>query len=393
MMPLMGFAPRLWPLLFWSIALLGSVPAWLWLLGRVFNDRWHPAQYCYWLPTHLSLVWLAASACLLTLIFALTPGRARVQATSPVPARQKRSRRAYAVAIFWLAVLLMFLWACHEYRLYRYLGNTPTPASTFENPRALRILAWNPAIDYMDDFADRVQLRKADILAITNRPGHTKWEQLRDHVGGARSMARFGRLTIISHYRIVRWGGCALGITGARKRTTLWQGGGEVSQDSGEAFFVELDTTAQLGRTFTLWMIDIPSDLALHRARVFEQAAATLTSFPGPCFGRSDANLDVLLPLEPGGGNRASAFPPPDLIVGDFNTPRGSRSIRTLVGDLPHAFDAAGRGLAGTWRRDFPLVFIDQTYVARWLTPRWYNIIDMGAGQHRAQWMQLERVE
>lgn len=334
------------------------------------------------------------------------------------PARPMRQ----AVLAIWVCALLCLGWSCYEQRLYRYITSSGTknaalvarsgqetrqaselksqivsaaePASSLETrAQSLRVLAWNPATDYIDDFAERVATVPADVLAITNRPGHTKWDALRDHVGGARSMARFGRLTIISHFRVVSWGGCTLGIEGARKQTTVWRGGGEVSQDSGEGFFVELDTTARLGRTTTIWIVDIPSDIGLHRDRVFSQASQALREFRGPVFGRSDANLDIAKPIAPSsaGAGANIGFPSADLIVGDFNTPRGSRSMRRVVGDLDHAYDQVGRGWAATWRRDVPLIAIDQAFVGSWLRTVTYSIRDMGAGSHRAQVIEVER--
>jgi endonuclease/exonuclease/phosphatase (EEP) superfamily protein YafD len=49
-------------------------------------------------------------------------------------------------------------------------------------------------------------------------------------------------------------------------------------------------------------------------------------------------------------GEGASDFPAPDLVAGDFNTPRGSGSLTILVGPMREAHTAAGFGPGNTWR-------------------------------------------
>jgi hypothetical protein len=334
----------------------------LWLTGRLCNDRWHLTQYLYWMPTPLVLAcMLLASLCIALLARLLPPARPKV-----------RTR-----LVLWGLNITVLLSLLAEWNVTRYL--LPVEAPSKSSP--LRIVAWNPAIDFMDDFATRVVALNPAIIAITNRPAYTDWVALQDQVGGTRSMARFSHVSLVSRYRILRWGGTRLGITDARKRTTRWAGGGEVSQDQGEALFVELDTSAVLGRNLMLWMIDIPSDPNLCRDTVFRQARATLDGFSGPSYTRSPLNLDVR--DEP--GTTPPGFPAADVMIGDFNTPRGSHSITHVTGTLRHAYDLAGRGWCPTWRRDYPLIAIDQCFLAPWLGAVGYAAPDMGAGWHRAQ--------
>jgi hypothetical protein len=362
-------------------ALLGGVA--LWSIGRVMNDSFLLTQYCFWMPTPVVF------ACAAALLVAITPLIAWI--TGAQSARTGRiGYRGWrglwfvcALGVVCTGASLLFEW-----RAWRYM----LPVRTNPEVPSLRVLAWNPATDYMDDFDQRVTKITFDVFALTNRPGHTKWNVLSEHAGGARSMARFGRLTMISKYRIIRWGGSVLGIQGARKRTTLWNSGplskvaiagGEVSQDQGEAMFIEIDTTPLFGRTSVLWLVDIPSDPQLSRNIMFEQAAATLSAFRGPVFSRTDANMDVtsdITELEAG-------FPAFDLVMGDFNSPRGSRSIQTLIGSpgVQEAHSQAGVGWNGSWRRDYPVFTIDQMHTGARTKCTEYRVLDMGAGNHRAQ--------
>jgi endonuclease/exonuclease/phosphatase family metal-dependent hydrolase len=95
---------------------------------------------------------------------------------------------------------------------------------------------------------------------------------------------------------------------------------------------------------------------------------------------------------DPGTGTFWAAeggFPPPDLIVGDFNIPRGSASLRNLTADFVNAYSQGGFGPSGTWPRRWPLVHIDQAFVGSSLRAARYRVIDPGAGGHRMQIIDL----
>jgi endonuclease/exonuclease/phosphatase family metal-dependent hydrolase len=76
----------------------------------------------------------------------------------------------------------------------------------------------------------------------------------------------------------------------------------------------------------------------------------------------------------------------PDLVAGDFNTPRGSWSIGQLVGLMRHAReDGAGAGVIVTYPRAAPLLHIDHLFVGAKLRARGYRVLDPGVGRHWAQ--------
>jgi endonuclease/exonuclease/phosphatase family metal-dependent hydrolase len=78
-------------------------------------------------------------------------------------------------------------------------------------------------------------------------------------------------------------------------------------------------------------------------------------------------------------------FPPADLIMGDFNIPRGSASLRQAAQGYPHAHTQAGHGHAGTYPRHRPLVHIDHMFIGPALRARRYQVVDGGVGSHRMQ--------
>jgi endonuclease/exonuclease/phosphatase family metal-dependent hydrolase len=53
---------------------------------------------------------------------------------------------------------------------------------------------------------------------------------------------------------------------------------------------------------------------------------------------------------------------PPDLVVGDFNTPRDSSLFDALRQTYTHAFEACGRGSDGTWPSPVPVLPIDHVW-------------------------------
>lgn len=358
---------RLLRSLLWSAHALAAVATVLWIIGRLANDRWHATQYLFWIPTP-GLVLLVA----LLLIF--------VAALSPLiasPGRLRHARTGLFASL--VGVSIIFASECNLERVVF----KPAPADPTQP--SLRLLVWNPAVDRMDDFAARVASQDPQLIAIANRPGRTDWPALQDQVGGSRAIARFAHLSLVSRHRVIRWGGTMLGIQGARTRTSIWPGGGEVSRYGGEAMFVELDTRAVFGRTLVVWMLDLPSDPELSRDANFVAAAAAIAGFNGRSYTRNPMGLDV----EDDPAATPKGFPPADLIVGDFNTPRGSASIRRVTGDLRHAHDLAGIGWATTWPRKAPLIAIDHAFVASWFDVRRYATIDLGAGEHLAQVVDL----
>jgi len=340
-----------------SLATLGA-----WLLTRLISDRHDGSQYLSWVPSPVFLL-LAA---LLLITAAALAHFSRGHPDAPRPAASRTRKLAWAAWLLSLAFV-----AIAEFHLHRYIAPVHTPAAT---PR-LRVMFWNP-VD-ADNFAASVATQNPDVLVVTNAPARADWLAIRGAMGEPTYSARYDRFTIVSRYPILRWAGSTLGIEGAQPRPFIWRGGGYVVKDQGQAAYVELDTTATLNQTTTLWALDLPSDFNLSRWALMRRAASTLAAAREPAFIRTLAGLDQPQPLEHG-------FPTPDLIVGDFNTPRGSASLSQVAGTMPNAYDQAGRGLAATWPRARPLVAIDNAFVGPQLRASMYKVLDLGEGHHRA---------
>ena len=191
---------------------------------------------------------------------------------------------------------------------------------------------------------------------------------------------RIGRSLILSREPILRYASTTLGLKGV----LLEPGEGRVPDrtttilDPGYAAFLELDTTARLGHTIVIWIIDLPSDARLFRWETTQTAAAAIASFAGQIYGRAEDGS--LAPL-----GEATGFPAPDIIIGDFNIPRGSASLKVLTRGTANAYNHAGTGSCATYPRKFPLSHIDQMFIGKSLRATSYEIVDPGMGMHRMQ--------
>jgi endonuclease/exonuclease/phosphatase (EEP) superfamily protein YafD len=74
----------------------------------------------------------------------------------------------------------------------------------------------------------------------------------------------------------------------------------------------------------------------------------------------------------------------PDLVCGDFNTPRDSALFDAWRGRRIHAFEAAGDGLDLTWPMPFPVLSLDHAWSTARLVPRACRHEGSWASDHRA---------
>ena len=112
------------------------------------------------------------------------------------------------------------------------------------------------------------------------------------------------------------------------------------------------------GEERIIWGIDLPSSPRLSRSELFASLRA---------------QLDEMDEAEP------------DLLLGDFNVPRDSRSLRRAFPDFRSAFSEAGSGWHGTWPREFPLWDLDQVLVGPGLAAVRYEVVTPPIGMHRIQ--------
>lgn len=358
----------------WLLIVLAGIVVAAWALGRVVTDRVYVMQFVYWVP---ALVYGLAAVLLVSFswLFALMgqpylPSSFAPDADKPIefvrpPRVALKTRRVVGAACVGMIGHALIA----ETNGLRWLEPPP------QSQGGQRVVFWNAATDFMDDYAEKIAAVKPSIVCIANPAAYCKWEVIREAVGGDRSDAqRYGRLACFGPWPVLRWGGTSLEIEGAKTRYF----DGKPSIDRGEAMFVEFDATAEFGRPIVVWVVDLPSDVNLSRQTMMKQAAATINGFSGPVMVRGKGGLDEQV-IAPKG------FPAADIIAGDFNTPRGSASLQHVVGGLVHAYEQAGYGPEPTWHREYPLVAIDHVFTGGPVRAVGYSSVDVGAGKHRMQ--------
>ena len=330
--------------LFWIFALLG-------VFRQVVNDRWVYTQPISWVPLSalVGLSCLAALACA-----ALQRGR---------------ERRSWVFALALGALFLPYHWHWHRLLL------RPGPG--------VRVLVWNPGWQKISKFDARVLEQQPQVFLVATPHYTANMLGVRQGMGETTFAAGQGALNCISVFPVRRWGSTPLNIPPAAE-VPSWLPRGPATKGGGEAMFVVLDIPA-LGGDTTLWFLDLPSDPYIPRERMMRQALESIRAFRGPVHERRADGSEALRTLEVPG------FPAPDILAGDLNTPRGTASLGQLMGPfgLSHAFAQAGIGPEASFPARVPVVHIDHVLVGPRLRATRYDIVDMEAGRHRAQAVQL----
>ena len=335
------------------------VGAWVvvaaWVLGRVVNDRWTWSQFLFWIPTLAAIV----SACALTMVAVI------LRSVAP-PRKQRRSR---TLRFGTLAILLALLGVTTYFTVIECRVFASTPDATLQ--RDVRVLFWNPSSWVRQGIVEALMPFAPDVAIIANAPAGVRWRRLIEADHAERNVVFVGRFHVVSCWPVVRRGGTTLGLAGRvphprRHKPDM----PKFAQDPGWAVFIEFDTPRG---PLVVWVIDLPSDVTMSRRDIARDARAAIEAWRD----------------EDGRG-----FPPPDVIVGDFNMTRGSHSLRALVGDpklVRDAYVQAGRGYAATWPRIGPILHIDHAFTAvPWRAIR-YTVANPGTGTHRMVVVDLVR--
>lgn len=344
----------------------------VWLVSRAATDRTIATQYLFWVPTW---AYLGTSALALAVSWLLSfTGRGRPSAAAG--RRRRRPGRVPRLAgVLGLAAATVFMLLV-EWRLHALAMRPPAGDG-------LRVLYWNAPMRPRP-VADAVLAQEADLVMIAN----PVWTLPRERVGermGAAAEVRTARFLVLSRYPVLRWGETSLGLEGLEQvPSDAWDlvELPEGSIDEGRAMFFELDASEILGRPIVVWLIDLPSDQRLARWEMLGAAAARIGAWEGPAHGEGAAS-----------DGPARGFPAPDMVVGDFNTPRGSASLRFLTGGMANAYDQGGAGYTATFPRERPLWHIDQMFVAPALRARRYWTLTPDYGRHRIQMADIEAAE
>lgn len=371
----------------WGFAGAAIGVALAWLAGRVLTDRTILTQYLFWVPAEFLVVGF--------LVLALVAGALRRMA--------RKRRRWWRIAAVAMGVVMVGHLALVRYRVPMGLLRRAEPAGS------IAIGHWNAATVWRrEEILAALAKMDVDVLIVSNPDWNTDWGalaaegafaarlQARSQSWGPVSrFTRVGEFGVISAWPIARAGMTTLGIesAGADIDELVPLDRRSSRRDPGRAMFVEFGGSGV--PRLVIWGLDMPSDPRLWRWPMAERASEMIRGFRGEqLVWRGEGSERERVREAIVGG-----FPTPDVVIGDFNTPRGAASLGLIVpAGFVNAFDEAGVGDGATWPRRvpwevrprwwprWPMFQIDHTFVGPGLRVWRYQLIDPGgSGSHVMQ--------
>ncbi len=363
----------------WPKPSFGRVPAFLetlaiallavWAVGRVLSDRWLWSQWLSWIP----------SIAVVVPAFALLAFAQIVRVLTRWKARGTRRRSSRAAIIGRLSFLVAVVWfARHD------VGWSTPPAT--RQAGSFRVVHWNSSRPAIQGWEERLAALDADIYIV--QPGWGwNFSTFRAALDPAASLLQTYNHVLVSRFPVEAWTSFSLELKPGEGIDPRLPDLKQIRLDTGMliAALVRLPT----GEQRLVWVIDLPSDLSLARERVLAHAADMVARFRA-------GELEILA-SDPSGRPVADELlaalkGEPDLLIGDFNTPRSSRSLRHMTEGLRDTFVEAGRGWSATFPRRRPLWAIDQAYTGPGLRALDSRVADIGLGSHRAIVVTLQPV-
>lgn len=186
-----------------------------------------------------------------------------------------------------------------------------------------------------------LRTRKADLYLLSETPRGRNAKFVAKDFGGDHSVLRFGRLAAVSRFPLDE-------LTWLVNTSTL-----ELAR-----FSWELPE-----RTLRVFMVDMTSEIGITR----------------------DGPLRTILEF--------IEKEQPDLILGDFNSPRRSLALQSLPSGYRHAHESVGRGFGYSWPEPVPLLAIDQCIYGAKLEAKDYLLEPSRYSDHRRQVFDFELSE
>ncbi|MFO0835478.1 MAG: hypothetical protein U0638_10935 [Phycisphaerales bacterium] len=339
-----------------------------WMVGNLCSDRWYWSQWLEWIPTSVAL---AGSGVFLSLAGLLHPRGTR----------DRRPSRARALSsIAWGLVLVYMLLV--DWRLPNAFKDRERPG-----PGSTRVLFWNAAAEDEPGWSRAAMGENADVVVLVSIKNDDELARISKSMGESESVIVTDRFTVLSRRRIGRYALTQLDIAPGEGLDPRQRTGTRKWADPGHAMFIELAADDHRPAA-CVWVLDLPSDLSLARRDITAQAAGVIREFKGPALLPNSMQAWV-----EDGATVLRGFPEPDLIIGDFNIPRGSASLDAITRGKPNAFDQCGYGPTASWpckwpRTRFaiwPVLHLDQMFTGRGLRATSYTLINPGSGTHRMQ--------
>lgn len=384
-------------------SLVGLMILGLWIAGRVLTDQYQWSQYLWWVPPiwMIGLAWMCLGMSAFLAIF---------------------SRRLGGLLL--RPVLLLACVGCTGYLMIGvwHIHRAVLPSERTDD--AIRIAHWNHAGQpvLQTGWEQALLDQGVDIVLITNAQWGTprqdilnnfasyapeekeRWINYSYKIHGDPSHFWVqDNALIASRYPMIRTG---IIHFGSAKRQKLFN---HSSSNLGWILFIELNiapksnanenSTTPTPIPFVVWLVDLPSDPYNARQLSMQRTRDAIDSWTGTSWNMGRHVWEQRT-------TPADLFPAPDLIIGDFNTIRGSDSLTKLAPGMTEAFSAVGYGRARSWtptdnhrirRQLFKVAdwHIDLSLVGNNWKPARYRLEDgsrWGSTEHRMQIVDISPV-
>ncbi len=329
--------PDRWALLLSMIlSMLGVVVVVTYLISRIMTDRYVWSQWVWWVPAGWFVVgvWGLLGAGLVVGLIGKRQGKGAQRA--------QKNRARLGVRVLLLTGCLGVSWH-HMFgvlRIQNAVGGYGIHWTRTEQHGRVRVLHWNIASGKFDEerVVEQLSREHIDVALLAN----TRWDGQRQVLvdklttklvddfygfGEAGVVQRMARAVVVSRYPILRASTVYLSASGSQGTEREEAERLRASGDFGWVLMLRLDGGEKFGE-FDVWMVDLPSEPTVHRTALMGRVVELIES----------------------NGQREA----PALIIGDFNTVRGSASLAKFdvfeQGDgFVDAFEARGAG-SGSWR-------------------------------------------
>jgi len=321
-------------------ALLGLLILTAWITGRVVTDAYQWSQYLWWVPA----IWMIGSAWLLLIfsgILALFACRLGGLFLRPM---------LLLACIGCTGYLIFGVWHMHRAVLPRAIPDD-----------AIRIAHWNQAAKDIDQqaFGQWVLDEEIDIALIANARWGEDRQTLLDALAGYAPLDRErwvnysyrvhaepshfwiqDQAMIASRYPMIRTGKVEFGS--ADRQQVL----NHSSSGRGWVSFIEFDLSESdspdAPDRLIVWFVDLPSDPYNFRQESMSELRNAIDQWDGSGWAMGKHVWEQQTWPN-------ASFPEPDLIIGDFNTIRGSDSLDRIASGMTDAFEAVGYGRGRSW--------------------------------------------
>ncbi len=342
--------------------------------GEAVSDRFWWSQWLEWTPNVLVFAGTAAVLIPATL---LCRAARRVARAGPAPGT------AWVLGAGWGLLLAHGAYTVAVDAPF-YRARPPGPGA---NEASTRVVFWNAGASERAGWDDLVSGVDPDLVVLVGLSNREPVQAILGRMPEGGQRLAYDRFTVLSALPMKRFGFTHLNIAPGAGYDPRLPEGYKSRHDPGAAMYLETAATRAGAGSIVTWIIDLPSDISLGRDLVARESRAAIDAFDGQRMERGESGH---WSIEPGTGHAGpKGFPTPDLIVGDFNIPRGAASLSHLRRGYPDAFEQAATGYMASFPRRVPLWHLDQAFIGPRFRAWRYRLLDAGSSEHLMQVVDL----